>query len=71
MPRSRCGRWSKGSRQARCEVAAHPLGLELRCSVDGDLIRSQVFRDTDALKLEAHAWQEAFGATGWWPADTP
>jgi hypothetical protein len=55
----------KGSRVARCEVARHPIGLELRCYVDGGLLRSQAFRDAEALELEAFAWKEAFGATGW------
>lgn len=56
---------AKGKRRARCEVAAHPLGLELRCYVDEDLRRSQVFRETEPLKIEAFAWREAFESTGW------
>jgi hypothetical protein len=56
---------TKGARPAQCDVAPHPLGLELRCYVDGELRRSRVFRDGDALKLEAFAWQEPFSATGW------
>jgi hypothetical protein len=47
----------KGNREARCLVAAHPIGLELRCLVNGALAKSQAFRDLDALKLEAFAWR--------------
>ena len=56
---------AKGKRVASCSFAPHPLGLELRCDVDGEMRRRQVFRELEPLKLEAHAWFEAFGTTGW------
>jgi hypothetical protein len=28
-------------------------------------LRSQVFGETEALKIEAFAWREAFESTGW------
>jgi hypothetical protein len=46
-------------------VAAHPIGLEFRYLVDGELLRSQAFGDADALQIEAFAWREAFESTGW------
>lgn len=55
----------KGERVARCVVVRHPLGLELRCLVDGELVRSNVHRDPEELKIMAFSWQEAFTAGGW------
>ena len=33
--------------------------------------KPDVGSDNEALKLEAHAWCEAFGASGWAPVDHP
>jgi hypothetical protein len=48
-------------------VSPHPLGLELHCTLNGELLRSQVFRELELMKIEAFAWQEAFTAVGWSP----
>jgi hypothetical protein len=56
---------TKGKRVASCSYSGHPLGFELRCDVDGEMRRTQVFRELEPMKLEAHAWFEAFGATAW------
>jgi hypothetical protein len=55
---------AKRARHARCVVAAHPFGLEPRCVVDDELLRSAVFRETEALQIEAYAWLERSGRPG-------
>ena len=55
----------KGTRHARCVVVDHPVGSELRCFVDDAPILSHAFNGDGAWKVEASAWLEAFGATGW------
>jgi hypothetical protein len=63
--RAEVWRLRKGQREARCSVAPHPLGFELRCTVDGEMLRTQVYRDAGSLELDAIAWREAFKTTGW------
>lgn len=40
-------RLTKGTRSACCVLVNHPLGWELRLEIDGELIRSQTFREAD------------------------
>lgn len=54
----------KGARAAECSVWTHPQGVELRLSVGGDLLRSEVIRDQDALIRVQDAWRQALEAKG-------
>lgn len=55
----------KDRREAACVLVGHPLGAEIRVSVDGELQRSQAFRNgADAIAL-ADEWRGAFEAKGW------
>lgn len=57
----------KVGREAACVLVGHPLGVELRVSVGGELQRSQAFKDgVDAIAL-ADEWRAAFEAKGWRP----
>jgi hypothetical protein len=41
---------TKDTRTAMCDVVAHPLGLEVRYAVRGELIRSLVFKETATVQ---------------------
>lgn len=50
---------------ADCELWHHPLGRELRLTVNQDLLRSRVFKGEDLGWVEAsQEWQRAFEAKG-------
>lgn len=51
--------------EATCELWSHPLGRELRLDVNGELIRSEVFRERLAWADVAVAWKRAMVAKGW------
>jgi hypothetical protein len=53
------------NRRARAVIVTHPLGLELRLTINGDLVRSQVFRDDGALLDEGDQWKAAMTEKGW------
>lgn len=55
----------KGGRQARCALQGHPFGIEAHVLVDGELHRTQAFRNQQAMIDETAAWREAFEAKGW------
>lgn len=58
---------TKDSREASCVLVGHPIGMEVRVSVDGDLKRSQAFRSGDgaeALGL-ADEWRRQLQEKGW------
>lgn len=55
----------KAGRQARCALQGHPLGTEARVFVDGELHRTQAFRDQATMITDTTAWREAFEAKGW------
>lgn len=55
----------KGSRIARCEQWRHPLGVEVRCDVDGETRQTAAFRLRENAVDQADDWQQAFKAKGW------
>lgn len=55
----------KGSRGARCELWAHPLGWEVRCAVDGDVRQTAVQRRRETAEDQAQDWLQAFKGRGW------
>lgn len=55
-----------GKGQADCELWFHPLGRELRLTVNQDLLRSQVFKGDDLGWVElTKDWQRAFEEKHW------
>ena len=57
---------SKSDRaQARCALWSHQFGWELRLTVNGSLIRSQVSRDYAEVLTAAEEWQRATREEGW------
>jgi hypothetical protein len=59
----------KGAHEARCVLQGHPLGIEARVLVDGEVIATKAFRDRDrsskAMIDETWEWRKAFEAKGW------
>lgn len=52
--------------QADCELWRHPLGRELKLTVNQDLSRSQVFKGENLGWVElSQEWERAFEAKGW------
>ena len=49
----------------RCEVCAHPFGMELRYLVNGKPLMSRVFEEWEALEKVAGAWHEGLRLRGW------
>ena len=62
-------RLTKDTRTARCEVRAHPLGLELRYLVDEVLLRRDVVRNTPELETHLNDSRDGFLALGWRTSD--
>ena len=58
--------WSlqKDGRCAACHLWTHPVGGEIRVSVDGDLIRSEARQDGLALVDLGLEWKAQFPAEG-------
>lgn len=55
----------KDGREAACVLVGHLIGAEARVSVNGELQRSQAFKNgADAIAL-ADEWRTAFEAKGW------
>ena len=50
---------------ARCALWSHQVGCELRLTVNGALVRSQVSRDYAEVLTAAEEWQRAMRAEGW------
>lgn len=59
--------WSlrKKGRTALCILVGHPLGSEARVIVDGDLVRSEHFKDTKQMLDTTEEWRKAFEQKGW------
>lgn len=57
----------KGSHAARCVLQAHPLGTEAVVLIDGDIHRSEAFRDSKAMIDATADWRAAFEGKGWRP----
>jgi hypothetical protein len=55
-----CWHLSKGTRSAICVLFNHPFGWELRVTVDHELVRSEVFRESDPTITAAVEWRSAF-----------
>lgn len=54
----------KGDKVARCILASHELGWELRLMTH-DLLRSQVCRTSDEVLRTHEEWKTALIAKGW------
>jgi len=60
-------RLSKGSHATVCELWTHPVGAEIRVTVDGEWHRSQAERDPLKLFDLSNEWRESFVRKGWTP----
>ena len=55
----------KKGKRATCVLVGHPIGCEARLEVDGDLKRSEAFKQgTEAVKA-ADEWRVLFEGNGW------
>ena len=59
----------KGGRSARCTLWSHPLGWELRVTVEDELLRSQAYRVADDVVCDVAKWRQQFAAKGWQPIE--
>jgi hypothetical protein len=50
----------KKGREALCVLVGHPLGSEARILVDGDLIRSEHFKNGKEMLDATSEWRRAF-----------
>jgi hypothetical protein len=50
---------------AVCQLWTHTLGWEVRLEINGDLQRSEVFRDQDAVLTAGEQWKAAMVQKGW------
>lgn len=55
----------KGARAALCALQGHPLGVEARVLVDGEVHRTEAFRDSKQMIDTTCEWRRAFEAKGW------
>lgn len=58
-------RLRKGSWKAECTLWTHPIGAEVRVSVEGELLRCQAGRDRVALIDLGRVWNRRFVQKGW------
>jgi hypothetical protein len=65
MKKNRLWTLTKDTRTATCDVDAHPLGLELRYTVAGELHKSEVCKTTTELQCRVQHARAAFEALGW------
>jgi hypothetical protein len=56
---------TKGTRQAVCVLWNHPIGAEIRCDVDGEMVQTKASRDLGELLNASDEWRKAFEAKGW------
>ena len=56
---------TKREHRARCVIVTHPLGWELRLTVNGELLRGQVHRDQLALLTDSDQWRTALQQKDW------
>jgi hypothetical protein len=68
-PREQALVWElrKDRHRARCAIWSHPLGWELRVTVDRELLRSQAYRDADEALKDLDTWRAQFADKGWHP----
>jgi hypothetical protein len=59
--------WSlrKGTRVAVCSLSTHPIGGEIRVTVDGEMQRTEAKREALALVDLGLEWKQQFNAKGW------
>jgi hypothetical protein len=50
---------------AECLVSRYVLGWEVRYKVDGELLRSEVFRTQDAMPVNVEHRKAEFESKGW------
>lgn len=55
----------KGRREARCVLQGHPVGIEARVIVDGNIQRTEAFKDSKTMINTTSEWRSAFEAKGW------
>ncbi len=55
----------KGMQTATCILQGHPIGTEARVLLDGDVQRTEAFRETKEMIDATAAWRAAFEAKGW------
>jgi hypothetical protein len=67
VPREAAEVWRlrKGARVAACALWTHPLGAELRVSVDGETHRTEATRVGHSLLDLADEWKAQFQRKGW------
>jgi hypothetical protein len=56
---------AKGTRTAECVITTHPLGWELRVTLDGELVRSQVCKTETGTLDTSDGWRRDWRAKGW------
>ena len=66
-PREQALVWQmrKGQRSARSALWSHPIGWELRVTVDAELVRSQAHRLADDVVRDLASWRDQFVEKGW------
>jgi hypothetical protein len=52
-------------RSAGCALWSHPIGWELRVTVDAELVRSQAYRQADDALRDLDDWRQQFAGKGW------
>lgn len=55
----------KNGHRARCVLQGHPIGTEARILVDGELLRTEAFRDSAGMINTTAAWRASYEAKGW------
>lgn len=56
---------TKKGRRAICILVGHPLGTEARVVIDGEVYRTEAFRDSKAMVDATWKWRQAFEEKGW------
>lgn len=55
----------KAAHTARCVLQGHPIGIEARILIDGQVQRTEAFRDSQAMIDATWEWRRAFEGNGW------
>jgi hypothetical protein len=55
----------KNGRTAACTLATHVLGWELRITLDGELVRSQVCKTETSTLDTSDGWRKDWEGRGW------
>ena len=68
-PREQALAWelNKDRRRVRCAPWSHPFGWELRATLDGELLRTQAYRDAELVLRDFDNWRAQFINKGWRP----